>query len=393
MKKIISFCLLLAVCLSLFSCEINREYDEGEVALAAAEIIPKTALLNEIYWGDGIPYVENLNTAVGYYYEASPTFLIENGIETIEDLKEMTRAVFSESYSTNVFDTKLTSVKDGDEIISYAGYYQNKDGDISLWIQVWEGNACGIEVTKKTPYGVCIISENFQLDGITQTINFSDSENNSGQVVLELGNEEIAVTIETTDVSSDVYICDTMVTFLLDEKSDKPVSVQLDAQTLQDMVRGETTLGQLRRQGFELQFNENEKNAIATEYRLKNTDVIFAFSGTDPDTFDPLDDPVVVAISAPAYMIIPDKIGERNDAFEKDHIIYVPDGEIRGDVGTGVMFGFPEETADEYLAELGKIIKRGTIERNTNVCFTGTNPPASGYDWLYEIYIEGLPII
>ena len=125
MKKIISFCLLLAVCLSLFSCEKNREYDEGEVALAAAEIIPKTALLNEIYWGDGIPYVENLNTAVGYYYEASPTFLIENGIETIEDLKEMTRAVFSESYSTNVFDTKLTSVKDGDEIISYARYYQN----------------------------------------------------------------------------------------------------------------------------------------------------------------------------------------------------------------------------------------------------------------------------
>ena len=292
----------------------------------------------------------------------------------------------------------LPEYKDRDKQVAliyqrYAGYYQNKDGDISLWIQVWEGNACGIEVTKKTPYGVCIISENFQLDGITQTIVFNDSENNFGQVALELGNKEIAVTIETTDVASNIYICDAKVTFLLEEKSDKPVWVQLDAETLRSMARGETTLGQLRRQGFELQFNENEKNTIATEYRLKNTDVVLVFSSMDPNTLDPLDDPVVAAISAPAYMIIPDKIGERNDAFEKDHIIYVPDGEIRGDVGTGLMFGFPEETADEYLAELGKIIKRGTIERNTNVCFTGTNPPASGYDWLYEIYIEGLPII
>lgn len=125
MKKIISLLLIMTAALSLFSCEKNREYNEGEVAVAARELIPKTADLNIIYWGAGIGYVKNDSTSVGYYYEADPFSLIKYGITTVDDLKEMTRAVFSDSYSSNIFDTKLTSVQDGDEIISYARYYQN----------------------------------------------------------------------------------------------------------------------------------------------------------------------------------------------------------------------------------------------------------------------------
>ena len=167
---------------------------------------------------------------------------------------------------------------------------------------------------------------------------------------------------------------------------------KLDAKMLREIVRGKTTLGALRQMGFKVE-ERGDIGGVAQAYKIRNTDVILAFSGLDPVTFEPADDPIIVAVSAPAHMIIPDKVGKENDAFENDHIIYVPDGELCGDVGTGLIFGFPEDTANEFLAGMGKVIKHGTINKNTMVCFTGTNPPAGSYEYLRQIYIEGIPIM
>lgn len=73
----------------------DREYDEAEVLEAAEALIKKSELLNEIYWGYGIPYVDDVNLSNGSYFPADDGYLAEIGISSLADLDEMTRSVFS----------------------------------------------------------------------------------------------------------------------------------------------------------------------------------------------------------------------------------------------------------------------------------------------------------
>lgn len=115
---------LLLSLTSLFGCERNREYDEGEVIDAARELIEKSQLLNEIYYGKGIPATTDSSTASGYYFEADIRYLMEHDFRTIDDLREMTSAVFTENMCNLIFTTKLSSINDGDNTQSLARYYQ-----------------------------------------------------------------------------------------------------------------------------------------------------------------------------------------------------------------------------------------------------------------------------
>lgn len=125
MKKLISLIIMFALLCSLISCDDkNREYDEDEVRIAAENLIRKSSDLNYIFWGEGIGYIKDDSFSVGYYYPADIASLASFKIETIDDLKEKTREVFSSSYSENIFSTVLSSLSDGDEIYRLARYYQ-----------------------------------------------------------------------------------------------------------------------------------------------------------------------------------------------------------------------------------------------------------------------------
>ncbi len=127
--KLVSLVLVIASVLSVSAC--NRKYDEEEVRAAAILLIPKSEILNEIYWGEGIAYIPNLQTSNGAYHEADYISLEKYGFRTIEELKNLTREVFSEAYCQNIFDSSFSSVSDEDEVRHLARYYQkfaDKDG-------------------------------------------------------------------------------------------------------------------------------------------------------------------------------------------------------------------------------------------------------------------------
>lgn len=113
---------MLVVFSNLVSCD--RSYDEAVVKAEARELIEASAMFNEIYWGRGIDYVENTSTANGAYYEASFLSLDKYGFRTLDELKEMTRAVFTDGYCETIFQTSFSSVSDTDELQIYARYYQ-----------------------------------------------------------------------------------------------------------------------------------------------------------------------------------------------------------------------------------------------------------------------------
>lgn len=87
----------------------DREYVESEVLEAAKSLLSSSTLLNDIYFGKGIPTDEEKGTpdaAKGYLY-ADTSYLESVGIDTVEKLKEVTRGVFSDEVSERIFSDFL----------------------------------------------------------------------------------------------------------------------------------------------------------------------------------------------------------------------------------------------------------------------------------------------
>ena len=125
-RSVLLTLVVIFVIFCLVSCgEKNREYDEQEVTLAAKSLIESSAILNELYYGYGIAYdITATNPSSDGYCIADFLSVKSFGIETVDDIKEMTRQCFSQELSNLVIGTKLSSVSDGTGIVGYARYYQ-----------------------------------------------------------------------------------------------------------------------------------------------------------------------------------------------------------------------------------------------------------------------------
>ena len=144
--KIKAFLLTIVVVFSVFctaSCKgsgndsnkKDREYNEEEVVSAAKDLIKKSEVLNEIYYGHGIECdMGDISNVNGYYFPADILSLRKFGVETLSDIKELTRECFTEAQSSQMINTVLSSVKDSNgDIIFFARYYQEYDTmDMSL---------------------------------------------------------------------------------------------------------------------------------------------------------------------------------------------------------------------------------------------------------------------
>ena len=118
----------------------NREYDKAEVEAAAAELLEDSKLLNYIYWGEGIPYVEDMSLASGSYYPANDIYLESIGIETIEDLKTLTEKTYSDGMCDQIYKTILSSVYSDTGIVGLARYEQvfgGQNNDEPEYIRVY----------------------------------------------------------------------------------------------------------------------------------------------------------------------------------------------------------------------------------------------------------------
>lgn len=130
--KIKAFILTVAIIfssLALASCEKkvkDREYNEKEVIEAAKELIKKSEILNEIYYGYGIECdLSDMSNANGYYYPADLLSCEKFGISTVDDIKNLTRECFTDAQSNFMINNTLSAVKDSNgDIIYFARYYQ-----------------------------------------------------------------------------------------------------------------------------------------------------------------------------------------------------------------------------------------------------------------------------
>lgn len=257
--------------------------------------------------------------------------------------------------------TELSDYNDSEKQLlttyqKYAGYYA--DGEkITLHLQFWDGNSVGIEIKKSIGGKQCTISETTTLNGDFAECGFNDSENNQGNFILTFTNKGVKLSVKTTTKNSDVGMGDFDTSFLLTQKSDKPFGTTLDRETLLSFVKGKTTLNDLKRAGFEVVLERQlDRSANSNAYRIKNTDIFLAVYNYDvsqytnsSESFEnfQLNEPAVFAISAPASVIISDKIGEVIDPYVDDNILYVPDGEITTYYGkVGFDSPYPPKASD-----------------------------------------------
>jgi hypothetical protein len=131
MKKTVSLILAAVILLLLVSCggENNRSYDEAEVKAAAEKLIKRSERLNKIFWGEGIPYVEDdpLLPPQGQYCPADPLYTYKNGMLTVDDLIKEAEAVFSSSYVLSIRSSILSSSVGNNGMTGYTRYYQDTD--------------------------------------------------------------------------------------------------------------------------------------------------------------------------------------------------------------------------------------------------------------------------
>ena len=228
----------------------------------------------------------------------------------------------------------------------YAGYYKSDDAGLIMHLRVQSGNSASLEVTKNVEGKQVKISESAQFESCKLKCDFNDSENNQGQLNITLNNSDISLTIKTKTVANDkLNMGDLNATFALDEKSDKPFTEKMDAETILGFIKTKTTLGELNQRGIDITFIAPlAKSEKSSKYKINNSDVslaIFQFDITENATAK-VDDPIVYGVSAPASILIPDYVGENNNAFVEDDILYVPDGElIQGPHFLDL--GFPDE--------------------------------------------------
>ena len=74
---------------------------------AAPDLILRSATLNEVFFGEGIPFDRSV-TEYGSYCPAELDFLEEHGFGTVAELRAATEKVFSEEYAALIAETSLS---------------------------------------------------------------------------------------------------------------------------------------------------------------------------------------------------------------------------------------------------------------------------------------------
>lgn len=252
----------------------------------------------------------------------------------------------------------------------YAGYYKSDDAGLILHLRVQSGNSASVEVTKIVDGKQIKISESAQFESCTLKFDFNDSENNQGQVNINLKNSELSLVIKTETIANDlINMGDSNVSFAMDEKSDKPFTEKLDAETILGFIKSKTTVGELQQRGIDITFIAPlYKDTGSSKYKINNSNVclaIFTFDITKTGEFygdseTMVDDPIVFGISASANILIPDYVGKDNMPFVEDDILYVPDGEL---------------SQYSHVLDLGipDLKEQKTISNDTTVCCVSKN--------------------
>ena len=130
LKKAIALLLVALLSFSLLACSSTKKYSKEEIEAELEVLLEKTHLLNDLYFGEGIPVKENGYT-ISVYREADMSSLEKYGIKDLESLRAKTAEVFS-SEMCAWLDEITFNLLDSGTSVARARYYKDKEGRIMV---------------------------------------------------------------------------------------------------------------------------------------------------------------------------------------------------------------------------------------------------------------------
>ncbi|MDY3929450.1 MAG: YARHG domain-containing protein [Clostridia bacterium] len=242
---------------------------------------------------------------VAYYILGTPYVLNSNKYEYAKKLIENGKYISAmETYSA------ISGYKDTDELLKnlynkYNGYYEKENNEISLTLQVIDNTnidiSCYYDKTKfsiTAPFNINIAE-----------FEFVDSKNNNGQGTLWLRDNGIKISIsisESSEINAD---------FSFNDRTDQK-TVKYDKELLLSWLSKDVTVDMLKADGYDFEFVEYIHAQLGEIYSLRESSVGL-FSGFGEN---------VTALSAPASILCPEKIGQPANPYLDGNIIFAPYG-------------------------------------------------------------------
>ena len=136
MKRILSLTLVLVLLLVPMLSGCAHVGTEEEVLSAARELFPKVEVLNQIYYGSGIP----AESGTENYRPALSSWLSERGITDLGSLERETQKVFSAALWEDISETILNPLHDVNGMVQRSvRYYEANTAERGAFIMVNTG--------------------------------------------------------------------------------------------------------------------------------------------------------------------------------------------------------------------------------------------------------------
>lgn len=220
----------------------------------------------------------------------------------------------------------------------YEGFYQDEGTGIILQLQnIHDNGNVKIKLTDDNG-NTCKIDQSINFDRDTCNFSYIDSEGNAGESRIILNDSGLILSLQQRTQSSDLHLPDVDLSFNIEDKSDQLTSNEITLETIKSFISTQTTLGDLKRMGYDYQYERYLMDFTGSAYyRITNTDVLVAAYDWDMNTYYKVDnwlygdykianvdDYIVYGVKAPAYIIAPERIGKSTDPFIDEDYIFVP---------------------------------------------------------------------
>lgn len=239
----------------------------------------------------------------------------------------------------------------------YDGYYFDAEQKIVLHINIINDSETEISITKKINNKSVKAEIITNINGNTIDFQFQDNQGNNGDGSVILQNDGIKLLTVTEDTQAELSLGNTDYFFSMSSKSDAPPRVQISPEELISWVTTPTTKQDLFAKGYEI-----ERVSGGCIHRIKNTDIEILLMNFTPneetyyqeigvdDDSRVYDDEIIRAISAPAGIIAPQKIGETANPSVITSVLYAPNANL-WEPNQQMMRSNPIESKDKIIKE------------------------------------------
>ena len=171
----------------------------------------------------------------------------------------------------------------------YAGYYYDETDGVSFHFNKTGSESATVTIQKTIDDSKLIISEDFILTGIMNTIQFTDSLGNSGTLSIELENDGIVFTIDTTNEVNEKSFGNSTYSFNLTERSDAPLKEAITLDTIKYWLDNDYYYSDFIDDGYSLVFSyyydEYEYNhsalGMGKYFTVDNSEIYLVFFDVD----------------------------------------------------------------------------------------------------------------